>query len=93
MIKLLGEGHRAFVLDLCAVPFLDSIGLGTIVAITKLIRDREGSLRITCPSLRMLKVFQYGGLSDAYAFYDSPQEATLQAPSPDGLASWPGPQS
>ncbi|WP_372337849.1 STAS domain-containing protein, partial [Streptomyces sp. MK5] len=70
-----------------------TLGLGTIVAITKLIRDREGSLRITCPSPRMLKVFQYGGLSDAYAFYDSPEEATLQAPSPDGLASWPGPQS
>ncbi|MEW2275363.1 MULTISPECIES: hypothetical protein [Streptomyces] len=28
----------------------------------------------------MLKVFQYGGLGDAYEFYGSPQEATRQAP-------------
>jgi anti-sigma B factor antagonist len=88
---LLGAGHRHFVLDLCFVPFLDSMGLGTVVAITRLIREHEGSLRITCPSARMLKVFQYGGLGDAYEFYDSPQEATCQAPTGDGLAHWPDP--
>ncbi|MFF0465620.1 STAS domain-containing protein [Streptomyces mexicanus] len=91
VIRLLGEGHRDFVLDLCYVPFLDSMGLGTIVAITKRIKAHEGSLRITCPSARMARVFAHGGLSNAYEFYDSPQEATEQAPTVDGLAYWPGP--
>ncbi|WP_133917036.1 STAS domain-containing protein [Streptomyces sp. NBC_00582] len=90
VIRLLDEGHRNFVLDLCFVPFLDSMFLGTVVALTKRIRKREGSLRITCPSARMRTVFQHGGLADAYEFYDSPQEATSQAPALDGLAHWPG---
>ncbi len=41
VIRLLGEGHRDFVLDLCFVPFLDSMGLGTIVAITKRIKHTK----------------------------------------------------
>ncbi|MDT0616116.1 STAS domain-containing protein [Streptomyces lancefieldiae] len=89
---LLGDGHRDFVLDLCAVPFLDSMGLGMVVAVTKRIRALEGSLRITCPSAQIIKVFRSGGLGDAYEFYDSPQEATRQAPTFDGLAHWPGPR-
>lgn len=88
--RLLDEGHRHFVLDLCSVPFLDSTGLGAVVAITKRIRALEGSLRITCPSRQILRTFSYGCLGHAYEFYDSPQEATRQAPSFDGLAHWPG---
>ncbi|PBC63903.1 hypothetical protein BKI49_12035 [Streptomyces sp. Tue6028] len=89
VVELLGEGHRHFVLDLCFVPFLDSVGLGTVVASTKRIREREGSLRIACPSGRLLKVFEISGLHDAYDFYVSPEEATVEAPSADGLAHWP----
>ncbi|MFF4796508.1 STAS domain-containing protein [Streptomyces sp. NPDC001276] len=77
--KLLDEGHRHFVLDLCAVPLLDSRGLGMIVAITKRIRDHHGSLRIACAGERVLKVFRTCGLRAVYEFYDSPEEATLRA--------------
>ncbi|GHB75778.1 hypothetical protein GCM10010377_77810 [Streptomyces viridiviolaceus] len=73
------------------VPFLDSAGLGAVVAITKRIREHEGSLRITCPTHRILHVFAVSGLRDAYDFYDSPQEAVRRAPPVDGLAHWPGP--
>ncbi|MFD7994197.1 STAS domain-containing protein [Streptomyces mexicanus] len=90
VIRLLGEGHRSIVLDLCHVPFLDSMGLGAIVAITNPIRAREGSLRIACPSAR---TFAHGGLGNAHEFHDSPQEATEQTPTVDGLAFWPGPTS
>ncbi|MET7275493.1 STAS domain-containing protein [Streptomyces flaveolus] len=91
VLQLLAEGHRHFVLDLCPVSFLDSVGLGTVVVLTKRIRSREGSLRITCPSAPILQVFALGGLGDAYEFYDSPQEATRRAPTIDGLAQWPRP--
>lgn len=88
---LLPEGHRHFVLDLRSVPFLDSTGLGTMVTITKRIQQHGGSLRIVCPSTRILRTFQTGGLGDAYEFYDTIQEATRRAPTADGLAHWPGP--
>jgi anti-sigma B factor antagonist len=89
VIKLLDDGHRHFVLDLCLVPFLDSMGLRTVVAVTKRIRDREGSLRIACTSSRILKVFELTGLGDAFEFYDSPEEATRRGPLFGGLVSWP----
>lgn len=88
-IGLLEQGHRYFVLDLCFVPFLDSTGLGAVVAITKRIKARKGSLRIVCATPRMRRVFENGGLEQIYDFYDSPQDATEQAPTPDGLADWP----
>ena len=89
VIKLLSEGHRHFVLDLCFVPFMDSLGLGMVVAITKRIRERGGSLRITCTPGRIVRVFEISGLEASYEIYHSPEEATQGTPSPDGLADWP----
>ncbi|MFD4232081.1 STAS domain-containing protein [Streptomyces sp. NPDC058545] len=89
VIRLLGEGHRHFVLDLCFVPFMDSLGLGMVVAITKRIREHGGSLRITCTPGRIVRVFEISGLQASYEIYHSPEDATQGTPSPDGLADWP----
>jgi anti-sigma B factor antagonist len=91
VMKLLDEGHRHFVLDLCLAPFLDSMGLGMIVSITKRIRDHEGSLRLTCTDDRILKVFRRSGLRKVYAFHDSVGQATRHTPRRGGLAYWPRP--
>ncbi|MEU0597486.1 STAS domain-containing protein [Streptomyces sp. NPDC006393] len=88
---LLRTGHRHFVLDLCPVPILDSQGLGMLIAITKRIRDREGSLCLTCADERILKVFRATELRRVYAFYDSVEAATRNAPHRGGLAGWPRP--
>ncbi|WP_371799070.1 STAS domain-containing protein [Streptomyces sp. NBC_01707] len=89
VIRLLGEGHRHFVLDLCFVPFMDSMGLGMVVAITKRIREHGGSLRITYTPGPIVRVFEISGLHATYQIYHSPEEATQRTPSPDGLADWP----
>ncbi|MFE4335766.1 STAS domain-containing protein [Streptomyces sp. NPDC056831] len=39
-------------MDLRPAPFLDSMGLGMIVAITKRIRTRNGSLHLVCTDHR-----------------------------------------
>lgn len=91
VIKLLEEGHRHFVLDLGFVTFMDSMGLGVIVAITKRIREHEGSLRIASVSGRILRIFDVSGMRESYEFYPSTAEATGSAPSPGGLAHWPRP--
>ncbi|MGV9351377.1 STAS domain-containing protein [Streptomyces spiralis] len=87
--QLLDEGHRHFVLDLCPAPFVDSMGLGMIVAITKRLQSHQGSLRITCADDRLLRVFRVCGWREVYRFYDSPEEATQLAPSGCGLEYWP----
>lgn len=91
VIKLVDEGHRYFVLDLSFVPFMDSMGLGVVVAVSKRIREHEGSLHIVSASSRITRVFDISGLRDAYEIYPSPEEATRRTPSPGGLVHWPHP--
>ncbi|MGO4418743.1 STAS domain-containing protein [Streptomyces sp. MCAF7] len=91
VIKLVDEGHRHFVLDLGFVTFMDSMGLGVIVAITKRIREHEGSLRIASVSARMLKIFDLSGMRESYEIYPSAAKAAQSAPSPGSLAHWPHP--
>ncbi|WP_455361381.1 STAS domain-containing protein [Streptomyces sp. SYSU K21746] len=89
VIGLLRDGHRHFVLDLRLASFLDSTGLGMIVAVTKRIRDHKGSLRIACADEWLLKVFRMGGLRHVYAFHGSAEEAISDTPTHNGLAHWP----
>ncbi|MEU9480959.1 STAS domain-containing protein [Streptomyces sp. NPDC048191] len=89
VIKLVDEGHRHCVLDLGFVTFMDSMGLAVIVAITKRIREHEGSLRIASVSSRMLRIFDLSGMRESYEIYPSTAEATQSAPSPGSLAHWP----
>jgi anti-sigma B factor antagonist len=89
VIRLLDEGHRHFVLDLGFVPFMDSMGLGVIVAITKRIREHEGSLRIASVSGRILRLFDLSGMRESYEIYPSAAEATQSTPSPGSLKHWP----
>jgi anti-sigma B factor antagonist len=91
VIRLLDEGHRHFVLDLGFVTFMDSMGLGVVVAITKRIREREGSLRIASVSSRILRIFDLTGMRESYEIYPSSAEAAQSVPSPGGLTHWPHP--
>ncbi|NUP41706.1 MAG: STAS domain-containing protein [Streptomyces sp.] len=91
VIKLVHEGHRHIVLDLGFVTFMDSMGLGVVVAITKRIREREGSLRLASVSGRLLKIFDLAGMRESYEIYPSAAEAAQSAPSPHSLAHWPHP--
>ena len=43
---LLAAGHRHFVIDLEAVEFIDSTGLGVLVGLLKKVRIGEGSVRL-----------------------------------------------
>ncbi|MCX4649698.1 STAS domain-containing protein [Streptomyces sp. NPDC055059] len=93
VINLLAEGHHHFVLDLNFVTFMDSMGLGVIVAITKRIREHEGSLRIASASGRILRIFDLSGMRESYEIFPSAGEATQSVPSPGSLAHWPRPSS
>lgn len=91
MIKLVEEGHRHFVLDLGFVTFMDSMGLGMLVAITKRIREHDGSLRLSCVSARLLRIFDLTGMRDSFEMFPTTAEATQTPPSPGSLAHWPHP--
>ncbi|MBF4162156.1 STAS domain-containing protein [Nocardioides acrostichi] len=56
--ELVAAGHARIVLDLAETSFLDSSGLGAIIAGLKTARQAGGDLRIARPTPEVLAVFQ-----------------------------------
>jgi anti-sigma B factor antagonist len=72
LISLLSEGRPQLVVDLEGVDFLDSSGLGALVAALKLARSRSGELRIVCEHQRSVrKVLEVTGLERVLERYDT----------------------
>ncbi|WP_181801762.1 STAS domain-containing protein [Streptomyces shenzhenensis] len=61
------------------------------MAITKRIREHEGSLRVASASGRILRIFDLSAMRESYEIYPPTAEATGSAPSPGSLAHWPHP--
>jgi anti-sigma B factor antagonist len=79
--ELADGGARHLVVDLALVGFLDSIGLGVLVAAYKRLRDRDppGSLRLAGASDRVAKVFALTGLLGIFPMYASVEAARAAA--------------
>lgn len=62
LVELLEAGDTRLVVDLGAVGFLDSSGLGVLIKALKRIREKDGSLDLVVTNDRILKVFRITGL-------------------------------
>ena len=72
---LVASGTPRIVVDLDAVDFLDSTGLGVLVGALKRVRANGGELALVCTSPRIRKVFEVTGLTKVFALYDTVDEA------------------
>jgi anti-sigma B factor antagonist len=75
LIDLVNDGATRLVLDLEAVDFLDSTGLGTIVSLLKRVRTHGGDLRLVCTEARIRRLFQITGLDKAVPLHASVDDA------------------
>jgi anti-sigma B factor antagonist len=75
LIDLVNDGGTRLALDLEAVDFLDSTGLGTIVSILKRVRTHGGDLRLVCTEARIRRLFEITGLDKAVPLYASLDDA------------------
>ncbi|MBT9257770.1 STAS domain-containing protein [Phycicoccus sp. MAQZ13P-2] len=71
----IAEGHTRLVVDLDAVSFLDSTGLGVLVGRLKTVRNSSGWLRIVCTSDRILRVFRITGLDKVFGIHGTLDDA------------------
>jgi anti-sigma B factor antagonist len=75
LIGLVNDGATRLVLDLEAVDFLDSTGLGTIVSLLKRVRTHGGDLRLVCTEARIRRLFEITGLEKAVPLHASLDDA------------------
>ena len=73
--ELVAAGVYDLVIDMEAVEFLDSTGLGVLVGGLKRVRAHEGSLRLVCNQERILKIFRITGLTKVFPIHTSVEEA------------------
>ena len=69
--ELVSNGSYNIVIDLEAVEFLDSTGLGVLVGGLKKVRAHDGSLELICSQERLLKIFRITGLAKVFVIHDS----------------------
>ena len=72
---LLDSGQHQLVIDLGGVEFLDSTGLGVLVADLTGPVEAGGSLSLVCPQERVLKLFRITGLDEVFTVYSTVDEA------------------
>lgn len=69
--ELVSQGSYDIVIDLEAVEFLDSTGLGVLVGGLKKVRAHDGSLELICSQERLLKIFRITGLAKVFVIHGS----------------------
>lgn len=82
-LAVLSEGHDRVVLDLEAVDFLDSTGLGVLIGVLRRVNAVGGQLRLVCSTPRILDLFTLTGLDRVFDLRATVADAT----GPDGAGT------
>jgi anti-sigma B factor antagonist len=75
LAELIDDGHTCIVVDLADTDFLDSTGLGALVAALKRLRMKDGEIRVVCTSGHVRKVFEITSLDRVFSMHDSVEAA------------------
>ncbi|MCB0970616.1 MAG: STAS domain-containing protein [Acidimicrobiales bacterium] len=75
LIALVNDGRYQIVVDLDAVDFIDSTGLGVLISGLKRVRTHDGRFALVCTEPRVLKVFEITGLLAVFPVHDTLEEA------------------
>jgi anti-sigma B factor antagonist len=80
LLELANDGNNQVIVDLEGVEFIDSTGLGVLVASLNRMRKNDGDLALVCSQARILRVFEITGLTKVFTIYPSLDEiATTSA--------------
>ncbi|HEX9774310.1 MAG TPA: STAS domain-containing protein [Actinomycetota bacterium] len=79
LIEAIDQGDVRLVLDLSHVSFLDSSGLGALIAGYKRVRERGGRLVLVATSRAVLNVLSLTGLDGVFQVFPTVDEALATA--------------
>jgi anti-sigma B factor antagonist len=72
--ELVGAGKQFFVLDMLAVPWLDSSGIGEVFSCYKRARQIGGEIKLVCKD-RSLSLFVLTQLDRVFEIFDDVEQA------------------
>jgi anti-sigma B factor antagonist len=81
LFSLIDAGAKSLVVDLSKLGFIDSTGLGALVAARNHAEKSSAALRLVCSSERLLKLFRITGLHEVFAIYPSLSQAAASGAS------------
>ena len=71
MSGLLNDNKRHFVLNLAAVDYIDSSGLGQLISIWTSIRNKNGHMTILNPNKRVQRLFDITRLNSIFEVFEN----------------------
>jgi len=77
---VLTAGGRRFLIDLDRVPWMDSRGLGRLVALWKFVHESGGSLAVVCGNERIRNILRISQLDDVLRPWPTMAEAFREFP-------------
>ena len=75
MVKLAGEGARVIVVDMSKLDFIESTGLGAIIAGHLRVRRHQGEVRLVSPMPPIHHLLELTRLTQLFNVYKSVDEA------------------
>jgi len=89
--QLMDDGRQLVVLDLGAVPFMDSSGLGVLVAAHRRLTAAGGQIALASATPALRKVFELTRTNRLFKLYDAVSDAVAEIGSRGaGLSANPG---
>lgn len=73
---LVDEDRNRIVVNLLGVGFMDSSGLGALVAALKRVKERDGDLRVVCDEGPVRRVLSITGLQQVFSVFPTVEAAT-----------------
>jgi anti-sigma B factor antagonist len=73
--QLVSAGRTSLVVDLTAVQFMDSTGLGVLVGTLKKVRGAGGSLDLVIDGDRLLRLFRLTSLDQVFTIHATLEDA------------------
>lgn len=69
LVSAIKDGQNLLVVDFAKVSYIDSTGLGALVAALKVARDGGGSIAVVCKDPQIRRIFDVTGLVKVFGMF------------------------
>ena len=80
IIAAIERGARHVILDMSAVTFIDSTGLGALVGGLRRLRTVDGELALVCADRSIVRIFEITGLDRVFPLHSTLADALPHVP-------------